>query len=296
MQINPILIKDMKIRARLVKVPIFVMAYNALLVLVAIVMLSTSANAFGNGGRPDYRLMNEMFAGVGILQCAMVTLISLIVAAGGYSGERENGTMDLLLMTPIRTLELVEGKLTASVLTAFLFTFSSLPVMALGTIYGGTDISDIIYLQCILLILSITAASIGFLCSCIIKKTSVSVAFSLVLEIGLIVGPFLFLDFWGNFCVDTYQFGTVIGTFSVAAIVLFSFNPIIFVIRFYDRIMGLDNMMSMFNYRYGIREDTELYQWMEEYFPEVSMVMQLFLCFVLLYITVRLIKKGRNVR
>lgn len=296
MQINPILIKDMKIRARLVKVPIFVMVYNALLVMVAIVMLSTSVNAFGNGGRPNYKIMNEMFAGMGILQCAMVILISLIVAAGGYSGERENGTMDLLLMTPIRTLELVNGKVIASILTAFLFTFSSLPIMALGTIYGGTDLGDIIYLQCILLILAITAASIGFLCSCIIKKTSVSVAFSLVLEVGLILGPFLLLDFWGSFCVNTYQFGTVIGVFSVAAVVLFSFNPIIFMIRFYDRIMGLDNMMSMFNYRYGIGEDTRLYQWMEQYFPEAAMIMQLLLCFIVLYVTMRLIKKGRNVR
>lgn len=296
MQINPILIKDMKIRARQVKVPIFVMAYNSLLVLIAIVMLSTSTNAFGNSGRADYKLMSELFAGMGILQCAMVVLISLIVAAGGYSGERESGTMDMLLMTPIRTKELVNGKLIAAVLTAFLFTFSSLPVMALGTIYGGTDISDIIYLQCILIILSITASCIGLLCSCITKKTSIAVASSLILEIGLVMGPFFLLDFWGGFKVNTYQFGDVIGPFSIVAVLLFSFNPIIFVIRFYDRIMGLDNMMSMFNYRYGIGEDTNLYRCMEEYFPEISMVAQLLLCVILVYFIARLIKKGRNVR
>lgn len=296
MQINPILIKDMKIRARLVKVPIFVMAYNALLVLVAIVMLGTSSNAFGSTGRQDYRMMNEFFAGVGTIQCAIVILISLIVAAGGYAGEQEHGTLDILLMTPVRTIEVVNGKISAAVLTAFLFTFSSLPVIALGTIYGGTDIWDICYLECVLLILSVTASCIGMLCSCIIRKSSVAVAFSLVLEVGMIIGPFMLFDFLGGFCVDQYQFGTVIGMYSIAAVLFFSFNPIIFVIRFYDRIMGTNYLMNLFDYKYGVGEETKLYSIMQEYFPEFSVVMQLFLCGILIWIIVKWMKRGRNVR
>lgn len=295
MQINPILIKDMKTRARIVKIPIFVMVYNAVLAFIAIVMLFSSADTFGTSGRPDYRVMNEVFAGMGIVQCALILLVTLIVAAGSFSNEREKGTLDILLMTPVRTWELVNGKMFAAVLTGFLFTFSSLPILALGTIYGGTDVMDIIYLQCILLIMSLSAASIGLLCSSVSNKTSVSVAFSLVVEAGLLVGPFIFLDFLSTFFYNSYQFGTVMGPFSSISVVLLSFNPVMFMVRFYDRIMGTNSMMDRFNYYYGIGENMSAYKVVNEYFPEFSIMMQLILCVVLLFVTMKLMKKRRNV-
>lgn len=294
MQINPILIKDMKVRARIVKIPIFVMVYNAVLAFIAIVMLVSSADTFGTSGRPDYRVMNEVFAGMGMVQCALIILVTLIVAAGGFSNEREKGTLDILLMTPVRTWELVNGKLIAAILTGFIFTFSSLPIMALGTIYGGTDVMDIVYLQCILLILSVTAASIGLLCSSISKKTSVSVTFSLIVEAVLLVGPFILLDFLSSFFYNTYQFGTVMGPLSVIAVGLLSFNPVMFIIRFYDRIMGTNSMMNLFNYYYGIGKDMKAYKIVSEYFPEISMAMQVALSIVIMFIIMKLMKKRRN--
>ena len=109
MQINPILIKEMKIRARIVRIPIFVMVYNVVLAFVGIFMLIFSTDMFGIYGYINYQSMNDLFAGVGIMQCMVTILVTLIVAAGGIAGEREKGTLDMLFMTPVSTLELVNG-------------------------------------------------------------------------------------------------------------------------------------------------------------------------------------------
>ena len=122
MQINPILIKEMKIRARIVRIPVFVMIYNAVLAFVGIFMLINSTDMFGIYGYINYQSMNDLFAGVGVVQCVVTIVVTLIVAAGGISGEREKGTLDMLFMTPVRTLEVVNGKLFSAVLTGCLFT------------------------------------------------------------------------------------------------------------------------------------------------------------------------------
>lgn len=294
MQINPILIKELKVRARTVKIPIYVMCYNAVLALIAIVMLTSSSNFLGTSGHTDYRIMNEVFAGMGIVQCVVVILASLVLSAGSFTSEREMGTMDMLLMTPVRTWEVVNGKFAATVLTSFFFAISSLPIIALGTVYGGTDIVDILYLQIVWLVLSSMAGGVGLLSSAINQKTSVSVLLALATEICLIVGPFIFLDFLSSFFYSSYQYGQA-NPLTLIAILLLSMNPVMLIIRFYDRIMGTTLLINMFHYSYGLEMESPWYSMVQEYYPELCMLVQLLLTLLISFFIMKMLKRRRNV-
>lgn len=294
MQINPILIKEMKIRARIVRIPIFVMVYNVVLAFVGIFMLIFSTDMFGIYGYINYQSMNDLFAGVGIMQCMVTILVTLIVAAGGIAGEREKGTLDMLFMTPVSTLELVNGKLFSAVLTGCLFTFSGLPILALGTIYGGTDLWDVVFLQVMNIVLSFFTAGIGLLCSSISKKTSVSVAFALTLEIAFVVAPVVILNCIDAFTNSSYRYGSASTAMIVLAIVLHVFNPISPMIQFYDRIVGTNLLMETFEYSYGIGRESIFYQFLNQYFVDACIVVQLCMAVLCIFIISKVLKRGRN--
>ena len=54
MKINPILIKELKVRARSIHIPIFVMVYNAVLAFIGIFMLISSIDMLDINGQLNY--------------------------------------------------------------------------------------------------------------------------------------------------------------------------------------------------------------------------------------------------
>lgn len=295
MKINPILIKEMKVRARSVHIPVFVLLYNAVLAFVGIFMLMSSADMFNVKGYLNYGQMNEMFLTTGVIQSMMIVLVSLSVSASCFSSEKERGTLDLLLMTPVSTLEVMNGKLLSSVLTGFLFAFSSLPIMLLGTIYGGTDMTDVFYLELILILLAFAVSTRGMFWSVLFDKTSVAVGFSLLTELVFCVGPFVLLEFVHTFIYNGYQYGTIEFSAGAGCLAFQLLNPVCLILGFAQRITGGEILTDLLVYDYGIWPESGLYQWIEEYFVVTCMISQIAFTAILHLINIRILKKGRNI-
>jgi len=294
-KINPILIKELKVRARSVHIPIFVMVYNGVLALIGIFMLISSMDMLKVKGQLDYGQMNDMFLAIGIIQCVMVILVALSVSASSFSSEKERGTLDLLLMTPVSTLEVVNGKLLSCVLTVFLLSFSSLPILLLGTIYGGTDLSDVLFLMLVLVILAFAISARGILWSIVFDKTSVAMIFALLTEILFFVGPFVLLEFMNAFLYNGYQYGTMEIPATAVSLVFQFFNPLFLIGGFCEQAAGNKAMMDFFTIEYGIMEGSRFYQWLEQYFVIGCAVAQMTFTLVLHLINIKILKKGRNI-
>jgi len=294
-KINPILIKELKVRARSVHIPIFVMVYNGVLALIGIFMLISSMDMLKVKGQLDYGQMNDMFLSIGIIQCIMVIMVTLSVSASSFSSEKERGTLDLLLMTPVSTLEVVNGKLLSCVLTVFLLATSSLPIMLLGTIYGGTDLSDVLFLMLVLVVLAFVVSVRGILWSILFDKTSVAMVFALLTELVFFVGPFLLLEFIDAFLYNGYQYGTMGVPATTIGLFFQFFNPLFLIGGFCEQVAGSKFLMEIFMYDYGIMEGSGLYQWLEQYFVIGCAVAQMTFTLVLHLVNIRILKKGRNI-
>lgn len=296
MRCNPIWVKELKTRARVVRIPILLMFYNAVVALIAVFMLLTSVDIFNGGLYTDYSGMTTLFAGLGVLQCGVGFLVTLVLTSNSISGEKENGTLDLMLITPASPSTVIGGKLLSAISTSALFAISSLPVLAVGTIYGGVNLEDMLYLAIIFLLLCIYAGSVGILCSTWMERSNLSMVTSLILEVGLVVGPFLLLEGINKILYSKMQ-GAMDPAVSLGGwVFVLLINPLMPVIDFCDRIFGRNSMMNLFFLNYGIGEETALSYFLERYFNESCIIVQMLLSFLFLWISMRKLRGGKKRR
>lgn len=296
MRCNPIWVKELKTRARVVKIPILLMFYNAVVALIAVFMLFTSVDIFNGGLYTDYAGMTTMFAGLGVLQCGVGFLVTLVLTSNSISGEKEQGTLDLMLVTSASPGTVIGGKLMSAISTSTLFAVSSFPVLAVGTIYGGVNVDDMIYLGIVFFLLSVYAGSAGILCSTLMERSNLSMLTSLVLEVGLIVGPFLILEAIHGILYSRIQ-GTMDPTVSLGGWVLILLvNPLMPILDFCDRIFGKSFIMDLFFFQYGIGEETALSYFLQRYFGQCCIVVQMLLSLLFLWISMKKLRGSKKRR
>jgi ABC-2 type transport system permease protein len=118
---------------------------------------------------------------------AVGALLTLLTAADMVSGERERGTLESLLLTPASRLEIVAGKLLASLslwVAAFAITIAYVWFLGRGVgIAGDALVSGIV----VGTLLAIFLASVGILISLFATSNRVSLSLSLFFLLALFV-------------------------------------------------------------------------------------------------------------
>jgi ABC-type transport system involved in multi-copper enzyme maturation permease subunit len=284
---NPIWIKELKIRARTAKIPILLMFYNAVVALIALLMMLASVDVQGTGSYVDYSGITSLFAGLSVMQCCVGILVTLVMTANAISGEWERGTMDLILATPVSTFTFLSGKMMAAITASLVFVASSLPVLAISSVYGGINIKDIGYLFGLFLVLLIYTGSGGILCSSLTKRSSLAIVSSLLFEIVLYIGPFAVLEGIYTFFYNHAQGGSELFVSLNGWVFLLVFSPIILMMGYYDRIMGGSELADLFLYNYGISADTKLFLFLQNHFVTCCVLIQLLLSGTFFWIAVR---------
>lgn len=112
-------------------------------------------------------------------------LVTLIVSADGISGERERGTLESLLLTPVSRRAIVTGKLVAALslwLAAFVVSVPYIWVLGRGVSIVG--LSLLLGLG-VGTLLAVALAALGLLISAVSTSNKVSLAVSLFLLLAL---------------------------------------------------------------------------------------------------------------
>ena len=174
LNINPVLLKETKVRMRGWRTPITIFIYNLVLMAVAYLILKATS---GDSSAEALFMIYAVIAGI---QLGLITLIAPTLTAGAISGEREKQTLDILLSTDMRYSSIILGKLSASLSQVILLIVSSIPILSLVFVFGGIEFLDIMKLFIFYLVISITLGSVGIFFSTIFKKTTVSNVISYV--------------------------------------------------------------------------------------------------------------------
>lgn len=115
-------------------------AFAAVAVMVGVVLLGlyhfdALPSLTGTGGvgaqTPDHVFLSTLLI-VLVIEIAVVCLVALYMSAGSVSREREDGTLDLLLATPITPRQYIWGKLRG--LVSFLVLLISVPVVTVALV------------------------------------------------------------------------------------------------------------------------------------------------------------------
>src|SRR3569623_827601 len=102
-----------------------------------------------------------VFQILGPLQLAVVMFFAALSAARAVAAEKDRQTLVLLLLTNLSNVELVVGKLMASMLNVLVLTASALPVFMLLVLLGGVSFEQVGRAFAVTLASALAAGSLG---------------------------------------------------------------------------------------------------------------------------------------
>ncbi|MCA9188075.1 MAG: hypothetical protein R3E01_29095 [Pirellulaceae bacterium] len=126
------------------------------------------------------RFGGRLFRIIAPIQLALVLFLSATTAASAVAQEKDRRTLLLLLMTQLSNIELVLGKLCASLLHVFAMVAAALPVFALTLTLGGVSWEQIGRVFAVTLSSAIVAGSIGVLYAFWREKTFQTLALTVL--------------------------------------------------------------------------------------------------------------------
>ena len=206
MRMNPVYKNELKMSARSMQLPVLAVIFNSILSVVALIALyGIRQNYINSGGNPYHSMM--------ILYVVVLTIevVLLCLFVPSAAGERERQTLDILLASRMTVREIVTGKLLSCISMAVLLVVTSIPVLAMTSMYGGMQLGSLYQSAAYVGFFILFVGSIGVFCSCRFKKTTYASISAYGLLIVLTIGTGLLV------LLLNMVFGGGFGQFSVTA-------------------------------------------------------------------------------
>jgi len=208
---NPVYKNELKMSARSMQIPVLAVIFNSVLTVVTLVLLYAIRQGYINSGTAPYSPMMLLYVAVLTIEVVLLCLFVPSAAGGSIAGERERQTLDILLASRMTVREIVTGKLLSCISTAVLLVFTSVPILAVTSMYGGMQLGVLYQSAAYVGFFILMIGSIGVFCSCRFKKTTYASISAYGVLIALTIGTGLLVillnmaagGFFGNFVVTS---------------------------------------------------------------------------------------------
>lgn len=178
MKINPVLKRELLSFQRGWKMPIILWVYNGLMILMLSGLYFTMSHNAGGGVDPGF--MKGLYYFLTIGQMVMLILMVPAVTAASISGERQRGTLDILLVSSASPWTIILGKIQAGLYSFMILQISSLPLYAIIGMYGGISVLDVVFNFLLFMVLALFYGAVGLCSSAWLKKHQTSMVISYV--------------------------------------------------------------------------------------------------------------------
>lgn len=221
--------------------PIILLVYNGLMILMLSGLYYTMTRNM-NGGL-DAGFMKGLYYFLTFGQMVMLILMVPAVTASSISGERQRGTLDILLVSAKSPWTIILGKMQAGLYSFVILQISSLPLYGIIGMYGGINVVDVFLNFLLFMVLALFYGAIGLCSSAWLKKHQTSMVISYVV---------VFLNILLTLALTFIALG-VVSTFSdkepgqwISA--LLYLNPFVVLLTHLDVQMASEqNVLSMFS-------------------------------------------------
>jgi ABC-type transport system involved in multi-copper enzyme maturation permease subunit len=180
----PILDRELRIRARARGT--YWTRFAVALVGVLICLQAMELGASAVPGRLGYFVFNSVVAAGFLVSCS-----ACLLTADAISGERRDGTLDLLLLTKVRGIDVLLGKLGSIGLTSFCALAAFLPVLMIPVLAGGVTGGDALRKGLALLDTLCLALGAGLCASAPHLERFKAARAALILMVALAMVPYL---------------------------------------------------------------------------------------------------------
>lgn len=198
MKMNPVYKRETMVTARSFRLALTILIFNGVLALVALLNMYSTLAQVRMTAEIQYASFLDLYLFVAVLEFIMLIFIMPAISAGSISGERERQTLDLMLTTQMTPLDIVFGKLMASLSTMFLLIVSSLPIIGMVFVYGGVTMRDILVLLTCFMVAGLFVGSLGIFCSAWFKKSTLSAVVTYAV-MGVVVFGTIGVNLFGQY-------------------------------------------------------------------------------------------------
>lgn len=196
---NPVVVLDMRVRLRGSRAFWNQGFYLAIVSLISIggYLSATQTGSINFEDPVAMQLyLHQFYNSIFFTLAGLVCLIAPALTAVAVITERQRLTLDLLITTPMTSMQMLTGKLLSSLAFLALLMVLSAPESALCVILGGATIGDIAQTYALLMIDGLVMAAIGLAFSCAAKNAAQAIVMTyglVLLVIGLTEGVGQFL-------------------------------------------------------------------------------------------------------
>lgn len=166
---NPVLAREVRTRMRGWRSVLVLIGHIGLLSLVGYGFFYLANRAPGVSVGPQ--VGPALYTLLAMMELFMVIFITPALTSGAISGERERRTLELILVTPLSSLEIVLGKLWSATGFMLLLVVTAMPLLSTVFLFGGMSPGQFFLTYAVFLMSALTYGSMGILASTVFRNT-----------------------------------------------------------------------------------------------------------------------------
>ena len=183
----PLFWEEIRRRMRGGRAQIVLLVYT--LLLIGLLFCVTQMQDVGSDPREWPRFGKILWNVFLVAQLGIIMILSPGMTAGALASEKEQGTLDLLLLTRMGSLSIVLGKFFGAIVQMLFLLLAGLPIISVVFFFGGVSPTEIAMGYLLTIVTGIGYASLGFFTSCKCKRVVPAVAWGYTLMLLLAIGP-----------------------------------------------------------------------------------------------------------
>ncbi|MCS6842562.1 MAG: ABC transporter permease [Roseiflexus sp.] len=192
LELNPILVKDLRSRMRGARAYILLTIYLLILAGVTLLLYAAISGDVGNDLNAGRRIGQTLFFTIATVALIEVCLITPVLTSGSIAGEKERQTYDLLVASLLTPWQIVWGKLVSALAFASLLIVAIVPMMSLSFLFGGVGLTEVLIAIAGLFVTAVLYATIGLFWSAMLQSSLGATGFAIGTVIVLLLGiPFV---------------------------------------------------------------------------------------------------------
>ena len=192
---NPVALKELRLRMRGWHSAVLLTGYLCVVGAVGYLgyagIAASSSDVVQVGGAGS-----SLFTGLAAAVMAAVALVVPGLVAPSVSGEREHGTLELLLATPVRPRGIVLAKLVAALAMVALLVLGCAPLFCIAYMLGGVGVREVLEFAAFLAVGSSCLGTMGMLASVSLRRVAPATVVSYLAMLVLLAGPFVATFAW----------------------------------------------------------------------------------------------------
>lgn len=189
-----LIIKDVIDELRSFRTAIIIFLTNIVLLVSVASIFYSVINSKQNGYTTNYKAVLYMYNNLILMEFVAILIITPIIAGASYAKEYKQGTMELLLLSKLKTMDILLSKIIKSVIINLFLGVTALPFLSVVFSVGGVTLWDLSKFFIVIVATSMLFGSIGTYFSVKFKSVNKAIICTYIVELATSFGAQVILN------------------------------------------------------------------------------------------------------